>query len=143
MTARVLGVDLGSRRIGIACSDPSRVVASPLVVLQRTRAVSDDHAAILALAREREANVIVVGLPLSLSGRRGPAARAALAEIEQLREVAAGSGIEVVAHDERLTTVTAERSLAEAGVRPSRRRGVVDKVAAAVLLQAWLDGRRG
>lgn len=137
----MLGVDLGSRRIGIASSDPSRVVASPLVVLARARTVADDHAAILALAREREADVLVVGLPLSLSGRRGPAARAALAEIEQLRTAAAAVGVEVVAHDERLTTVTAERSLAEAGVRPSRRRGVVDKVAAAVLLQAWLDGR--
>jgi len=142
VTARALGVDLGSRRIGIACSDPARIVASPLVVLERARRESDDHAAILALAREREADVVVVGLPLSLSGRRGPAARAALAEIDRLRAAAAPSGIEVVAHDERLTTVTAERSLAEAGMRPSRRRGVVDKVAAAVLLQAWLDGRR-
>jgi putative Holliday junction resolvase len=65
-----------------------------------------------------------------------------VAEIERLGAAAAPLGIAVVAHDERLTTVTAERSLAEAGVRPSKRRGVVDKVAAAVLLQAWLDGQR-
>ncbi len=81
--------------------------------------------------------MIVVGLPLSLSGRTGPAAAAALAEVEALRRSA--GDIEVVVHDERLTTVTAERALIEGGVRRDARRDVVDKVAAAVMLQSWLE----
>jgi putative holliday junction resolvase len=81
--------------------------------------------------------VIVVGLPLSLSGRTGPAAKAAQAEVEALRAVA--GPIDVVMQDERLTTVTAERALGEARMSRAARRNVVDKVAAAVMLQAWLE----
>jgi putative Holliday junction resolvase len=138
---RVLGVDLGERRIGLALSDPTRTVASPHDVLTRTGDRTADHQAILAAAAAADATTIVVGLPISLSGRTGPAARAALAEVEELR-AACGPGIEVVAHDERLTTVTAERSLTEARVRRSARRRVVDKVAAAVMLQSWLESGR-
>jgi putative Holliday junction resolvase len=138
---RVLGVDLGARRIGLALSDPTRTVASPHAVIARDREPGDDHRAIVAAARDEGADTIVVGLPLSLSGRTGPAARAALAEVEALRAVA-GPGIEVVVHDERLTTVTAERALHEARMRRDARRRVVDKVAAAVMLQSFLDGRR-
>ena len=82
----------------------------------------------------------MVGLPLSLSGGSGPAARAALEEVEALRAVA--GDIEVTVHDERLTTVTAERALTEAGLRREARRRVVDKVAAAVMLQSWLEQAR-
>jgi putative Holliday junction resolvase len=135
---RVLGVDLGERRIGLALSDPTRTVASPHDVLTRSGDRTADHQAILAAAAAAGATTIVVGLPVSLSGRTGPAARAALAEVEELR-AAGGAGIEVVAHDERLTTVTAERSLKEARVRRDARRRVVDKVAAAVMLQSWLE----
>jgi len=135
---RVLGVDLGSRRIGLALSDPGRTIASPLGVLHRAKAQVDDHHAIVAAARENEAVAIVVGLPISLSGALGPAARAALAEIEALRAVA-GVGLPVEPYDERLTTVTAERSLREARLGRDARRAVVDKVAAAVMLQAWLE----
>ena len=138
---RLLGVDLGERRIGLALSDPDGVIASPHSVLTRGREHSADHAAILAVAREEEAVGIVVGLPISLSGRLGPAARAALVEIEELRS-AAGAGLAVDACDERLTTVVAERALVEGGVRRAQRRTVVDKVAAAVMLQSWLDSRR-
>jgi putative Holliday junction resolvase len=137
---RVLGVDLGERRIGLALSDPSRTVASPHEVLRRSGDSDADRRAIVAAARDAGASVIVVGLPLSLSGRMGPAARAALAEVEALRAVAAG--IEVVVHDERLTTVTAERALDEGGVGRQQRRDVVDKVAAAIMLQSWLEGAR-
>ena len=84
--------------------------------------------------------MIVVGLPLSLSGRTGPAARAALDEVEALRAVA--GDIEVTVHDERLTTVTAERALIEARMGREARRQVVDKVAAAVMLQSWLERAR-
>ena len=136
---RALGVDLGGRRIGLALSDPSRTVASPYDVVLRGRDHAADHFAIVAAAREAGATTIVVGLPLSLSGAKGPAARAALAEVEELRAVA-GDDIEVVLHDERLTTVTAERALDEARLSRTARKQVVDKVAAAVMLQAWLEG---
>jgi putative Holliday junction resolvase len=137
-TGRVLGVDLGSRRIGLALSDPGRHIASPLRVLPRAKAQVDDHRSILAVARENEAVVIVVGLPISLSGDLGPAARATLQEIEALRNTA-GPDFTVEPYDERLTTVSAERSLQEARMGRDARRKVVDKVAAAVLLQAWLE----
>jgi putative Holliday junction resolvase len=135
---RVLGVDLGARRIGLALSDPTRTVASPLEVLPRGPKHEDDHRAIVAVAREHGVRTIVVGLPLSLSGAIGPAARAALDEVDELR-AAAGDDIEVESFDERLTTVTAERSLREARMRRDARRRVVDKVAAAVMLQTYLE----
>jgi putative Holliday junction resolvase len=140
IASRVLGVDLGSRRIGLALSDPTRTVASPDSVLKRSGDPARDREAILAAARAAEATTIVVGLPLSLSGKAGPAAKAARAEIAALAELAEPHSIRVVAHDERLTTVSAERSLAEAGVKRDDRRNVVDKVAAAIMLQSWLDG---
>jgi len=143
VTGRVLGVDLGARRIGLALSDPLGVLAGPLTVLQRTGDPAADHAAILREAAENDAAVIVVGVPLSLStGRPGPAALAALEEVAALAERAAAADppLAVETHDERLTTVTAQRSLATGGVRAKDRRALVDKVAAAVMLQAWLDG---
>jgi len=135
---RVLGVDLGSRRIGLALSDPTRTLASPLAVLERTGDRSREHRAIVDAAREHEATTIVVGLPRSLSGAEGPAARDARAEVADLRAVA-GDDLAIEMYDERLTTVTAQRSLVEAGVRRDARRRVVDKVAAAVMLQGWLE----
>jgi putative holliday junction resolvase len=138
---RALGVDLGSVRIGLALSDPSRTVASPHDVLARARDHKADHDAILQTAQREGASTIVVGLPLSLSGGKGPAAKAALAEIEELR-AAAPADITVVMQDERLTTVTAERALNEARMKRGERKQVVDKVAAAVMLQAWLDTER-
>ncbi len=138
VAGRVLGVDLGARRIGLALSDPTRTVATPFEVLYRSGDDDADRRAILRAAREAEATIIVVGLPLSLSGATGPAARAALAEVDALR-LLAGTDLEVVPHDERLTTVVAERSLIEARMRRDARRRVVDKVAAAVMLQSWLE----
>jgi putative pre-16S rRNA nuclease len=134
----VLGVDLGSRRIGLALSDPSGTLASPLSVLERSGDRDRDHRAIVDAARENEAATIVVGLPRSMSGRDGPAARDARAEAAQL-EALAGDELAVEMYDERLTTVTAQRTLVEAGVRRDARRRVVDKVAAAVMLQGWLE----
>jgi putative Holliday junction resolvase len=134
---RALGVDLGERRIGLALSDPSRTVASPHDVLRRSGDPAADRQTIVETARGLGAGVIVVGLPLSLSGKTGPAARAALDEVEALRAIA--GEIQIVLHDERLTTVTAERALIEGGVRRDARRQVIDKVAAAVMLQSWLE----
>jgi putative Holliday junction resolvase len=115
-------------------------VASPHEVLRRSGDRDVDRRAIVDAARTAGATVIVVGLPLSLSGKVGPAARAALDEVEALRAIA--PGIDVVVQDERLTTVTAERALIEGRVRRNDRRNVVDKVAAAVMLQSWLEGAR-
>ncbi len=141
---RVLGVDLGARRIGLALSDPLGVLAGPLAVLERTGDRAADHTAILRAATENEAGRVVVGIPLSLStGRPGPAAQATLDEVAELADQAAALDppVPVETYDERLTTVTAQRSLATGGVRAKDRRAVVDKVAAAVMLQAWLDGQ--
>lgn len=136
---RALGVDLGSKRIGIAVSDISGTVASALTTVHRSKSRRHDHAAIAALVREEEAEVVVVGLPLSLDGTAGPAARSAETEAKQMASVV---GVPVAMYDERFTTVTAERGLLEAGLDARQRRKVVDKVAAAVMLQAWLDHRR-
>jgi putative holliday junction resolvase len=135
---RALGLDLGAKRIGVAVSDRSGTIASPLLVLQRSGRVSHDHRTIAALVAEEEAELVVVGLPLSMSGEMGRAAKAAVAEAEALATVV---GVPVETSDERLTTVTADRVLMEANMRADARRKVVDKVAAAVMLQAWLDRR--
>jgi len=143
--SRVLGVDLGTRRIGLAVSDLLGITAGPLSVIERSGNRAVDHDRILAAAQEAEAERIVVGLPLSLStGRPGPAANAVLAEVAELAERAGRCepSVAVETWDERFTTVTAEAALAAGGVRGRARRQAVDKVAAAVILQSWLDGRR-
>jgi putative Holliday junction resolvase len=135
---RVLALDLGSKRIGVAVSDPTELIASPDRVIPRTGSKAADRRAIAAAVEEWGAELVVVGLPLSLSGADGPAARATR---EETAELAAALPVPVVLHDERLTTVTASRSLQEAKMTGDARRRVVDKVAAAVLLQAFLDER--
>ena len=135
---RVLGIDLGQRRIGLAISDPDRTVASPDRVVTRSGDLARDRRAIAEVAEEWEVGLIVVGLPLSLDGTDGPAATAARAEAAAIGEV---TRLPVQTYDERFTTVTAQRSLAEQNVRGKDRRKVIDMVAAAVLLQAWLDRR--
>ena len=136
---RALGLDLGSRRIGVALSDSAGILASPYETVQRCGDVALDHRRILALATEAEVEILVVGLPLSLDGTVGPAADSVLAEIDELRDA---TGLPVETYDERLTTVTATRLLREGGVSGKARRQLVDKVAASVILQSWLDGRR-
>jgi putative holliday junction resolvase len=135
---RVLGVDLGSKRIGIAVSDRSGTIASPLTVIQRSGSVARDHRAIADLVAEEEAEAVVIGLPLNMNGSAGPAAQAAIKEAKALATVV---NVPVHTSDERRTTVTADRAMMEAGMNAQARRKVVDKVAAAVLLQHWLDGR--
>ena len=133
---RALALDVGTRRIGVAVSDGDGRVATPYEVVVRSGDRAADHRRVAALVAETGAGVVVVGLPLSLDGGLGPAARAILAEVEELR---AGLGVEVVTWDERLSTVEAERSLREMGVRKGDRRRVVDQVAATVILQSWLE----
>jgi len=137
---RAIGIDLGSKRIGVAVSDSAGTLALPYEVLQRSGDRRRDHRRIAELAAEAEAEVVVVGLPYSLDGSLGPTARRYLAESEELR---ATLEVPVETYDERLTTVTAERSLREMQMTADARRRVVDKVAAAVMLQSWLDHRAG
>lgn len=136
---RCLGLDLGSKRIGVALCDPEERVATPLTVVERSKSRSHDHANIARLVEEYEVEAVVVGLPLNMSGKVTAAAQSAKEETEQLR---ATLGIPVHLYDERLTTVTANRSLMEMEMKSDARRRVVDKVAAAVMLQAYLDHRR-
>ena len=136
---RCLGLDLGSKRIGVALCDPDERVATPLTVVERSKSRAHDHANIAKLVAEYEVEAVVVGLPLNMSGKVTAAAQSAKEETEQLR---AALGIPVHLHDERLTTVTADRSLMEMEMKADARRRVVDNVAAAVMLQAYLDHRR-
>ncbi len=133
---RTLGIDPGSKRIGLALGVGA--VASPHRVVTRTRDLEGDLRSIVADIAEFEIDIVVFGLPIGLDGRHGAAARAATELADRLARL---TSVPVEMHDERLTTVTAERSLAEAGLDSRRRREVVDKVAAAVMLQAWLDSR--
>ena len=133
---RALGLDLGSKRIGVAIGDRSGTIASPLQVLQRTGSVRRDHEAIAKLVLEEEADVVVVGLPLNMNGSEGPAAKAAIDEAAALATVV---HVPVVTFDERRTTVTADQAMIEANMRAQARRRIVDKIAAAVMLQGWLD----
>lgn len=131
---RAIGIDLGSKRIGVALSSGS--LATPYEVVARSGDRRRDHARIAELVAETEATIVVVGLPLSLDGSIGKAAKSAQAE---MAELAAALDIEVTAYDERLTTVTADRQLIDQQLGARARRQVVDKVAASVMLQAWLD----
>jgi putative Holliday junction resolvase len=140
-SGRVLALDVGTRRIGVAVSDPSGTLASPVTTLNRTNAAADARA-IAALATEYETGLIVVGLPVALSGREEQAARSVRAYLAELGPLLPGISFELV--DERMTTVVATRSAAAAGLDSKRRRSVVDQLAAGVILQSWLDaGRRG
>lgn len=114
-------------------------MATPLETIGRVGDRGVEHQRIKTLIEEHEIAVVVVGLPLSLSGEVGPTARAVLSEVKGLRK---RLGTEVVTHDERLTTVSAETSLREQGVTGRRGRAVVDQVAAAVILQSWIDADR-
>jgi putative Holliday junction resolvase len=139
VTRRVAALDLGARRIGVAYSDSRRTLASPWGVVERSGDPARDHAAVLEAISEIEAGTVVVGLPLSLSGARGPAAQATLAEVHALRALLEPLGVAVETADERFTTVEAQRSLTAAGRTGRSSRSVIDSAAAMVLLQAWLD----
>lgn len=119
-------------------------MAMPYEVVQRSGDRARDHRALRALADEAEVTAVIVGLPFSLDGSLGPAAQGVLAEVEQLRAAfgatrGSSGALPVDTYDERLTTVTADRGLMELRMKADARRRVVDKVAAAVLLQSWLD----
>jgi len=135
---RLLGLDLGSRRIGVAVTDSDQRVATALTVLERLSDPELDHAAVAGLVHEYGAVGVVVGLPLSMSGAAGPAARAVLEEVVRLRS---HLDVEVDTFDERLSTVAASGALRSAGSSARRQRAVIDQTAAALILQGWVDAR--
>lgn len=135
LAMRVLALDLGRARIGVAVSDPTGTLASPVGFVPRDGGA---HRAIGRLVAEWEAERIVVGLPRSMDGKERDAARAARSEAA---EIGRAVGVPVELHDERLTTVAAHAGLGATGHRAKDRRTMVDAAAAAVLLQSWLDTR--
>ena len=135
-SGRILGLDPGERRIGVAISDPLGVIAQPHSVIQRPD--QDVLKVICDLVTEHEISVIVIGFPVSLSGHEGPSANAARAFATG---VANAVDCEVELMDERFSTAAAERLLREGNVPQEERRAVKDKIAAAVILQGYLDRR--
>jgi putative Holliday junction resolvase len=136
---RLLGLDLGTRRIGVAVTDSARRVATGVATIERDHEPERDHAEVAALVEQYAAVGVVVGVPYRLDGGEGPAARAARAEAADLARRLA---VPVFTADERLTTVVAVGALRAAG-RPARRqRGVVDREAAAAILQGFVDRER-
>ena len=135
MPGRVMGLDHGTRRVGIAMSDALRITAQPFEVVPRSRAVTR----VTEIAAEYEVDKIVIGLPTSLQGGEGPPATAAR---DFGDEVATATGIDVIYVDERFSTVTAEKVMLQAGAKRQVRRESLDKVAAAIILQAFLDRPR-
>ena len=136
---RALGLDIGERRIGVAVSDPTGTVATPLVVLD-ARSLARDGTPLRRLVEDYEPALLVVGMPLTMAGEEGPQAAIVKATVRRLLEPL---GIPVAYHDERLTSAEAERAMAAAGADARARRGAVDMVAASVLLQSYLDANPG
>lgn len=135
-----MGVDVGAVRVGVALSDPGGILATPLVTLRRDVDGDSDIVELVRLIGEHEVFEIVVGLPRTLAGNRGPAALAA--EEYAARLASRATPVPVKLADERLTTVIASRTLAGRGVRGKRQRAVVDQAAAVAILQSWLDAER-
>ena len=138
-SGRALGIDYGDRRVGVSVSDENQMIARALETVHRVR--GDDarlYRAIAELIRAHEVVHVVVGWPLRLNGREGIQTQKVARFIEALTPYL---DVEISRWDERLTTTSAERALREAGVRGTRQRAKVDQVAAAVILQSWLDAR--
>lgn len=136
---RALGLDLGSKRIGVALSDSAGVMALPYEVLQRTGDRERDHRRIAALVAETEAEIVVVGLPLSLDGAPGDMTERCQRFARQLE---GRYHLPVALVDERLTSVEAEARLRDRGLDWRRRKATLDAEAAAIALQAYLDSHR-
>ena len=135
---RMLALDVGHRRIGLAACDSGELLATPVAAIEHTSHARDIEA-VMAAATERQVEKIVVGMPLSLQGEMGLQARKVARFIEKL---AAETDIPVEAFDERYSTAEARRLMAEAGDGRNKERGRVDAAAAAVILQSYIDSRR-
>jgi putative holliday junction resolvase len=142
---RRVGVDVGSVRVGVAVCDPDGILASPVATVPRDQTTESDQtpsdmSEILRLVGEYEAVEIIVGLPINLAGKEGPAAVLIRQYADHLAALA--DPVPVLLTDERMSTATAARRLSERGVRGRRQRAVIDQVAAVEILQRWLDARR-
>ncbi len=137
---RAVGLDVGSKTIGVAVSDELGLAAHPRVTLARA-GTAPDVAAVLAIVAEVEAVAIVIGIPYELSGREGTRARRVRVYLDALR-AALPASVELHEQDERFSTAEAERVLIAGDVSRAKRKQVIDRQAAAVILQGWLDGRR-
>lgn len=135
---RILGLDVGRRRVGVAVSDPTGLIATPVEVIE-VRSLKGAIRRVLEICREQQAELIVVGLPVSLGGELGPQAREVLQFVEALRR---RSPVPVETWDERLSTVGAARLLQAGGHDSRSMRGRLDAAAAAFMLQGYLDSRR-
>jgi putative Holliday junction resolvase len=135
---RVMALDVGERRIGVALSDPTRMLASPLTTI---RAVPRSTAVkrILTLIRDYQVTALVVGLPLTMNGDIGPQATLVQQFVDELRPLIA---IPIAFVDERLTTVAAERMMIDLKIKPEQRRARIDEMAASIILQDFLDSQR-
>ena len=134
MNERIVALDVGDARIGVAVSDASRLIASPVEVIHRV-GFGPDVKRVQEICRRYDTTLILSGLPLNLNGTEGPQAAKVRLFCQQLEKV----GLVVYYQDERLTTVTAENALLEQNMHRAQRRQPVDKVAAAVILQQYLD----
>ena len=134
---RILGLDVGDKRIGVALSDEAGLIASPRETLTRSGNARDIQK-LLTLAEQEQVQQILIGMPISLDGSEGPQAKKVARFAEALR---AETDIPVTTWDERLSTKAAERSLLQADLSRSKRRRVIDKVAAALILQSFLDAQ--
>jgi putative Holliday junction resolvase len=141
---RRLGVDVGSVRVGVAICDPDGILATPLATVPRDSTQRDDLPSdmteIARLVREYEVVEIIVGLPVNLAGKEGPAATVTRQYADAIKTVV--DPVPVLMVDERMSTVAATRRLSERGVRGKRQRAVVDQAAAVEILQSWLDTQR-
>jgi putative holliday junction resolvase len=140
-----LGVDVGQVRVGVALSDPDGILATPLTTLSRdlnaeVDALPSDIFELARLVDAYQTVEVVVGLPVTLAGKEGPAAVQVRAYVERLTRAIAPVPVRLA--DERMSTVAATRRLAERGVRGKRQRAVVDQAAAVEILQGWLDAQR-
>lgn len=137
---RVLALDVGSKTIGVAITDEAMIAAHPLTVLQRV-GHTGDAAAVAGVAAEHGVTDVVVGMPFELSGKIGHRARR-VAEFVAVLRGALPADVQLHEQDERFTTAEAQRVLLAADLSRAKRRGVIDQQAAALILQAWLDGHR-
>jgi putative Holliday junction resolvase len=134
---RLIGLDVGDKRIGVAISDPTCTISSPLPAINRNT-LEKDIKLVLDIAETHNARTIVVGLPISLNGSIGPQAKKIKSFIKDL---ARSSTIPIESQDERFSTLEAERLLRESGHQPSRNRGLTDSASAAVILQSYIDSQ--
>lgn len=143
---RIIGLDFGSKTVGVAVSDPMKVIASPMetIVRDRENKMRPTFRRILEIASQTEAETIVVGEPLNMDGSRGERAQKSAAFADELsyRLRCGGMDIPVVLWDERLTTVSADEILSEAEVAAGDRKAYIDKIAAALILEDWMKNKR-